>query len=479
MVVDIMILIFIVGYVFIAFEHKLKVNKAATALITAGILWVVYITASPTSVVETSSEMFKEYLVLNPHLESLSLVEQCVKFIVDFQIIDYLGEVSETLFFLMGAMTIVEIIDVHGGFSIITNRITTRDKRRLLWILACITFFMSAVLDNMTTAIVMVMLVRRIVPNYIERWVYASVIIIAANSGGAWSPIGDVTTIMLWVKGNVTTVPLIKSLLLPCIVSTVVPVIIASRILRGKVVQDETVDAQSTDIEKIVTDRERTAIFAIGVGGLLLVPVFKTLTHLPPFMGVLIVLGVLWVYTELIYRSKVNVEEDFKHRVTRVIRRIDTPTILFFLGILMAVNALSATGVLGDVARFLDDKVHNVYIISVVIGIISSVVDNVPLVAGSISMYPLVEPGALSTMADPAFMQHFVQDGTFWLFLAYCAGVGGSILIIGSVAGVVTMGIERINFAWYLKNIALMALTGYLAGAAVFILQELIFGGGL
>lgn len=467
-----MIFIFIVGYVLIAFEHKIQINKAATALITAVLLWVVYVMAAPTSVLQTAPEAFRHYLEDNPHLETQSLAHQSIRFIIDNQVVSYLGEVSETLFFLIGAMTIVEIIDVHGGFSIITNRIRTRDKKKLLWLLAFITFFMSAVLDNMTTAIVMVMLVRRIVPNYIERWVYAAVIIISANGGGAWSPIGDVTTIMLWVKGNVTTVPLAKSLLLPCLVSVAIPVAIATRILKGNIIPNDTIDPKSTSVENVITNRERTIIFIIGIGALLSVPVFKTVTHLPPFMGVLMGLGILWVYTELMYKRKLNVEERYKHRVTSVIRHIDTSTILFFLGILMAVNALSATGVLNAAADFLYQKVHNVYAINIVIGLLSAVVDNVPLVAGAMGMYPLLDPAVVPTLADPAFMQHFVQDGTFWLFLAYCAGVGGSILIIGSAAGVVVMGIERINFAWYLKNFSLMALTGYLAGAGVFILQE-------
>ncbi len=471
---EVLILVFVVGYLCIAMEHKLQINKAATALMTAGILWTIYTLALPTLSAEVSPMAFSDFLAANPSLADLPFVQQCVKFIVGSQIIEQLGEISETLFFLIGAMTIVELIDVHGGFAIITNRIKTRDKKKLLWLVSVITFFMSAVLDNMTTAIVMVMLIRRIVPNYKERWIFASLIVIAANSGGAWSPIGDVTTIMLWVKGNVTTGPLLSTLFLPSLVSMLIPTFLAARLLKGSIEPNDTIDPVSTNIEQVLTDRERTILFFLGVFCLLMVPVFKSVTHLPPFMGVLVGLSIMWIYTEILYRRKVDVQERDKHRVTSVIRRIDTPTILFFLGILMAVSALQGTGVLNSVGAFLNEKIHNVYAINLVIGFLSSVVDNVPLVAGAIGMYPQVDPAALAGMADPAFMQHFVADGSFWLSLAYCAGVGGSMLIIGSVAGVVVMGIEKINFGWYFKNISLIAMSGYLAGMGVLLLMEWI-----
>lgn len=477
--VNVMILVFIVGYLCIAMEHKLQVNKAASALMTAGILWVIYIVALPLVVPEVSGPAFADYLGLNPGVKNLPLVQQCIKFIVDVQVIESLGEISETLFFLIGAMTIVELIDVHGGFAIITNRITTRNKKKLLWLVSLLTFFMSAVLDNMTTAIVMVMLIRRIVPNYKERWIFASLIIIAANSGGAWSPIGDVTTIMLWVKGNVSTMPLISSLFLPSLVSVVIPTFLASRMLKGSIVPNDTIDPVSTNIEQVLTESQRTVLFFLGVFCLLMVPVFKSVTHLPPFMGVLVGLSVMWVYTEILYRRKVNVEDRDKHRVTKVLHRIDMPTILFFLGILMAVSALQATGVLNSLGAFLNEKLHNVYAINLIIGYLSSVVDNVPLVAGAIGMYPVADPSMLSTMADPAFMQHFVPDGAFWLSLAYCAGVGGSMLIIGSVAGVVVMGIEKMNFMWYFKNISLIAMLGYLGGMVTLLVMEYIRVGAL
>lgn len=468
-----LVAIFFAGYLLIALEHPLKVNKAGTALITGIALWVVYAMFAPQMAAQFNSEAFAAFVRANPSIMSLPLTEQCLHYIVEGQIIESLGEISETLFFLIGAMTIVEIIDVHGGFAIITNRITTRSKIRLVWIISIITFFLSALLDNMTTSIVMIMLVRRIIPNYKERWVFGSLVVIAANSGGAWSPIGDITTIMLWVNGNITSEHIIPWLILPSLVSCIIPTWIGSRFLHGMIIKsDQSSDSPSgLSLQKVITRRERLSISLIGVLCLVSVPIFKSVTHLPPFMGILLSLGVIWVYTEIVYSKKDGVDESLKHRVPRVLRRIDTPTILFFLGILLAVAALQATGVLSSAAMFLDKNVHNVYITNIFIGLLSSVVDNVPLVAASIAMYPIADAAQVASSVDPSYMSYFVTDGVFWQFLAYCAGVGGSVLIIGSVAGVVIMGIEKINFVWYMKNIAPMALAGYLAGAAVYILQ--------
>ncbi|MFQ8806617.1 MAG: sodium:proton antiporter NhaD [Alistipes indistinctus] len=306
-------------------------------------------------------------------------------------------------------MTIVELIDVHGGFSIITNRITTRKKVTLLWLISILTFFMSAVLDNMTTAIVMVMLIRRIIPEQKERWLFASIIIIAANSGGAWSPIGDVTTIMLWVKGNVTSVPLVESLLLPSLVSTIVPVWIASRSMHGMITSDGTEDKAMSNVEQVLTPRERLTMLILGVSCLLFVPVFKSLTHLPPFMGIMVGLGIMWVYTELLYRKKVDVAERDKHRVTQVIRHIDIPTILFSSGFCWPWRPCRLRGFW--MLRPGSSTGNCIILISStwIIGLMSSIVDNVPLVAGAMGMYPIVDPAMVGTMADPAFMQHFVQ----------------------------------------------------------------------
>ena len=469
---EIMVLVFIIGYFFIAIEHRVGIDKAAIALLTGGILWVLYILLSPLTVPNVFPVHFHEFVADNNGVNILPLIEQCRSYIVDVHIIESLGEISETLFFLMGAMTIVELVDVHGGFYIITDRITTRNKKLLLILIAFITFFMSSILDNLTTSIVMVMMVRKIVPNYKERWVYGSMIIIAANSGGAWSPIGDVTTIMLWIKGKITTGPVISSLFIPGLISMVVPMILATRMLKGELV--ETSRKAAGHISTILSEKERLILSAMGVLALVMVPVFKYLTHLPPFVGVLIGLSILWIYTEIIYSRK-ETTETLKHRVTRVLKRVDTATILFFLGILLAVNALQGTGVLNTMGAFLEERVHNVYLINITIGLLSAVVDNVPLVAVAMGMYPLADASMIAAAADPAFMQTFVQDGSFWLFLAYCAGVGGSLLIIGSAAGVVVMGIERITFNWYLKHFSLLALAGYLAGAGTFVLIDLFF----
>lgn len=436
-------LLFLLGYVAIAMEHPLNINKAASALLLSVALWTVYIFYAPS---------------LYPML-SLDEVREIV---TEKQIIEHLGDISEILFFLLGAMTIVELVDVHGGFSLITDRISARKKRTLLWILAFITFFLSAILDNMTTAIVMTMLLRKLLHKQQDRWLFASIIIIAANCGGAFSPIGDITTIMLWIKGNVTTSHLMPELFLPSIISMVVPTLFVSRLLKGEVdTKGATADgAAKHPAAALVTKSERTTIFLLGVGALIFVPIFKSITHLPPFIGILLGLSVLWIYTEILYKKKNQVEESRKARITQILSRIDTSTILFFLGILMSVSVLKEAHILSDFAQLLNDKIGNLYIINIVIGLISSIVDNVPLVAGAMGMYPI----------DPTSAA-FMQDGSFWVFLAYCAGVGGSILIIGSAAGVVVMGLEKINFLWYMKKISLIALIGYLIGAAIYVLE--------
>ncbi|MBO8438409.1 MAG: sodium:proton antiporter NhaD [Bacteroidetes bacterium] len=446
------IVVFILGYMAIALEHPLKVDKTASALFLGMLLWTMY------AVGVLSGDIFPD--------RNMDLLNG--------SIIEHMGDISEILFFLIGAMTIVELIDVHGGFSVITERITTRKKRKLLWLLCFVTFFMSAVLDNLTTSIVMVMLLRKLISEQKERWIFGSMIVIAANSGGAWSPIGDITTIMLWVRGNVTTEGLLSNILLPSIVSMLVPLAIISTRLDKAVLPPVAISATGNDT---VTKSDKNRFFIFGVVSLLLVPVFKSLTHLPPFIGVLFFLSLLWIYTEYYYNNK-TVNKEREYRILRVLSRIDIPTILFFLGILMAVAVLQETGILANMALYLDEKVHNVYIINIVLGILSSIVDNVPLVAAAMGMYPLADPAALSSLpaAEAAYAMNFVQDGIFWEFLSYCAGVGGSMLIIGSAAGVVVMGLEKINFIWYLKNISLLALLGYLAGAAFYIFQVWLVG---
>ena len=463
-----MVLLFVLGYVAIAMEHTIKINKAASALILCALLWVVFIYVSPQLVPNT--EEFKE-LYTSKMIEGGDLLSLVFDYVTSVQIIESIGDVAEILFFLMGAMTIVELIDVHGGFSIVTNRIQTRNKRRLLWIVAILTFFMSAVLDNMTTAIVMVTMVRKLLNDRGERWLFASIVIIAANSGGAFSPIGDVTTIMLWVKGYVTSEKIIQILILPALVSLLIPLLIVNFRLKGnlepvKVYPDANAEFSA---QNVVTERERKIIFFMGVGSLVFVPVFKSITHLPPFLGVLLGLSVLWFYTEILYHRK-RIPEKEKARISVILGRIDMSTILFFLGILMAVSALRCAGILGMMAVGLENIFQgNVYAINIIIGMLSSVVDNVPLVAGTMGMYELAPAGSVGALAP------FVQDGSFWLFLSYCAGIGGSMLIIGSAAGVVVMGLEGVNFGWYVKNISWLALLGYLSGAAVFILIESLF----
>lgn len=441
-----MICLFVLGYVAIATEHQIHVNKAASALILCSLLWTIYIFYAP---------------ALNTPVG----VQKTTEYVTKVELIEGVGEVAEILFFLMGAMTIVELIDVHGGFNIITRRITTKNKKTLLFILTGITFVMSAVLDNLTTTIVIVMLLRKLVQDQKERWYFAAVVILAANAGGAFSPIGDVTTIMLWVKGNVTTSHLIPELILPSIVAAALPMVIMSRKLHGSLEEStDVVDAESHELSvaEMVTNRERNIIFYLGIGALVFVPIFKAITHLPPYLGVSLGLGVLWVYTELMYHEKGDsIKEEKKARIQKVVKRIDMTTILFFLGILMAVNALSFAGILRELSVWLDESVGNIYAINIIIGVLSSIVDNVPLVAGAMKMYEV----------DPT-TAYFAVDGAFWLFLAYCAGVGGSILIVGSAAGVVVMGLEKVSFGWYLKEVSLIALLGYLAGALAFIIQD-------
>ena len=453
-----LVVVFIIGYLLIALEHPIKIDKSATALLLGMVMWVLFILGADALpfVVEKAAE--------HGHAGHLSDF-------VNAEILHHMGEIATTLFFLIGAMTIVELVDVHGGFSIITDRITSRDKKKLLWILSFVTFFMSAILDNLTTSIVMVLLLRKLVSDPKERWLYASMIIIAANAGGAWSPIGDITTIMLWVKGNVSTVSVIAYIILPSLVAMILPLLLVSGKLKGQL---DKVETKTNAQENHVTKKERNMLFYLGVGGLIFVPIFKTITHLPPFIGMLFSLSILWIVTELMYNKKA-LDPQRQHRLPRILQRIDSPTILFFLGILMAVAVLQSTGILGDMANLLAEKVGNVNVINIVLGFLSSIVDNVPLVAAAQGMYEIIPVEQAQALAAGHWDINFIQDGAFWLLLTYCAGVGGSMLIIGSAAGVVVMGLEKINFGWYLKNISLIAMLGYLAGAAVLIGELMLF----
>lgn len=471
----IILLIFIFGYVAIALEHPLKLDKAATALIIGVLTWTVYILNaenilnlgySPSwsefgNQVKIITDYIKPTLTESQWKESswastIIAFNSPYHFVVE-ELEHHLIEISEILFFLLGAMTIVEIVDQHEGFKVITDRITTTNKVKLLWIIGTITFFMSSVLDNLTTTIVMVALLRQLIDDKKTRWFFVSMVVLAANSGGAWSPIGDVTTIMLWIGGQITALGIITKVFLPSLVSITVPLIIASFYMNGSVKRPVRINHGVS----ITSGRERTIVFIIGVGALLFVPVFKTITHLPPYMGMLFGLGVLWILTERMHRSK-PIEVADRLKVFNILRKVDTPTVLFFLGILSAVACLQSAGHLNIMAGFLSDHLGNVYLINAAIGLLSSIVDNVPLVAGSMGMYHIALPGSTG------FDSFFVQDGRFWELLAYCAGTGGSILIIGSAAGVAAMGIEKIDFIWYLKKISWLAVLGYFSGLATY-----------
>jgi Na+/H+ antiporter NhaD/arsenite permease-like protein len=433
MITTLMIIVFVLGYMAIALEHPIKVDKAASALLIGGICWALY----------AFSGVDAHHM--NEHLSH------------------HLVGIAEILFFLLGAMTIVELIDAHEGFSIITDKITTNKKVALMWILSLITFFFSAALDNLTTAIVMSALLTKLIKDKEDLWMFAGMVILSANAGGAWSPIGDVTTIMLWIGGQVTASNIITSVFLPSVVCALVPLIYLTFKLKGEITRPVAVESKEHYTDP-TTPFERNLIFYMGVGGLLFVPIFKTITHLPPYVGMLLSLGVLWLVTEVLHRSK-NHEQKSQLSVIGVMKKVDVPTIFFFLGILLAVAALQSAGQLDIVANYLSDtfngqSIEGIYIINMIIGLLSSIVDNVPLVAGAIGMYPIAETGFYAT------------DGMFWEFLAYCAGTGGSVLIIGSAAGVAVMGILKIDFIWYMKNISLLALIGYLSGAATYILMQ-------
>jgi len=429
MFITLMIVVFVLGYAAIAFEHPIKIDKAASALITGVLVWTLFVfTGAETHFIEE-------------------------------ELLHHLSEISSILFFLLGAMTIVELVDAHEGFAIITDKITTTKKVRLLWIISVLTFFFSAALDNLTTSIVMISLLRKLIDDKHDRWFFAGIVVVAANAGGAWSPIGDVTTTMLWIGGQLSTMTIITSLFIPSLVAMLVPLIILTFTMKGNITRPKRMDGIE-HYTNPTTKFERNLIFFLGVAGLLFVPIFKTVTHLPPFMGMMLSLGVLWAVTEIIHSSK-NSEDKSQLSVIGVLRKVDTASVLFFLGILLAVAGLQSAGQLVLMAGSLNDLfAGNVYAINIVIGLFSAIVDNVPLVAGSMGMYEIAETG------------DFAKDGVFWQFLAFCAGTGGSALIIGSAAGVAVMGLEKIDFVWYLKKISILALIGYFAGAGTYILIQ-------
>jgi Na+/H+ antiporter NhaD/arsenite permease-like protein len=453
----IIIILFVVGYGCIALEHPLKINKTASALLLGVLLWTLIALGGEGTIFNLElQEIFSKMSSLFNEGET-----GFTSWIIGHELLTHLGSISEILFFLMGAMTIVELIDTYGGFKIITDKIKTSNRVSFLWIIAILAFFMSAVLDNMTTTIVMVTLLRKLVADKKERWFFASMIVLAANAGGAWSPIGDVTTIMLWVDGKVSAGNIMIKTFLASIVSIIVPLIILSFRMKGNFARpQDKISTDSTDSHSsgiITSYNERLLILCMGVGALLFVPVFKFITHLPPYLGMLLGLGALWVLTEILKRKHPE-RDNNKLAIPTILSKIDLPSILFFLGILLAVAALEVCGHLTLLAGSLNniplEETGKYFVISYIIGFLSSIVDNVPLVAGAMGMYS------------------FEIDHYFWEFLAYCAGTGGSILIIGSAAGVAAMGLEKIDFIWYVKKISLLAIIGYTAGALTFVAQH-------
>jgi Na+/H+ antiporter NhaD/arsenite permease-like protein len=426
-IMSIMIIaVFVLCYSMIALEHPLKIHKTASALIAAGLMWTLYSFASPDGIHH--------------------VVEQLT---------EKLAETAAIVFFLIGAMTIVEVTDSHGGFEIITSRIKATKLSSLLWVIGFITFFLSSILDNMTTTIVMVALMKNLLKHHHQRLFFAGIIVIAANAGGAWSPIGDVTTTMLWIGGQVTTLNIMKTTFLASIVCMVVPLVLASFMLKGAVEAPDKIEGGGVN----TTQFEKTVMFFMGMGSLIFVPIFKTITHLPPYLGILFALGVLWLTGNLLHRRK-SAEEKEHLTLTKALRKIDMASVVFFIGILLAVATLSANGMLPALAQWLDVKLGNQTLIVIIIGMVSAVVDNIPLVAASMGMYPLAQ---------------FPADSFIWEFMAYCAGTGGSMLIIGSAAGVAAMGLEKIEFFWYAKRIGPLAAAGYFAGIATYIMQYKMF----
>jgi Na+/H+ antiporter NhaD/arsenite permease-like protein len=440
------IAIFVLGYAAIVFEHPLKLNKTAPALLTGVLCWTVYILGTPDNHFFEEAEFLKYASGFNSPYTLTDLYAGYV----GIELAHHLAEISQIIFFLMGAMTIVELIDIHQGFKVITNRIRTKDSRQLLWILCILTFFLSALLDNLTTSIVMVSLLRKLIHDSHQRKFFAGIIIIAANAGGAWSPIGDVTTTMLWIGGQVNAANIIMQIFIPSVICLLVPLIYLSFKMKGDVTRADYDYKLAEETETIKGSRRM--LFA-GVAALVFVPIFKTVTHLPPYMGMLLGLGFVWVVSELIHIDKTE-EEKKPYSAVHALSKIDTSSVLFFFGILVAIGALESTHLLSGLAMWMNDTIGNLDLIVFVIGVASSIIDNVPLVAASMGMYDMVT---------------YPPDSKLWEFMAYCAGTGGSILIIGSASGVAVMGMERIDFMWYVRNISFLAFIGYVAGAVTYL----------
>ena len=440
--------VFVIGYILIALEHPIKINKTATALLTGVICWTIFMVSGPhdTQLASTQYTTFSEEARASSP-EGVTGQEIHTEYVIH-SLAEHLSEIAQILFFLMGAMTIVELVDSHRGFKFITDRINTKSPKTLLWVICWVTFILSAILDNLTTTIVMVSLTRKMVSNRDMRLFFAGMIIVAANAGGAWSPIGDVTTTMLWIGGQITAANIVPALIIPSIVCMLVPLLYLSLTLKGTLGERRSTTAEDQSVPKTAN-----LMLAVGVSALVSVPVFKTVTHMPPYLGMMLGLGVLWVVSELV-NSELDESKKRHYTAAHALSRIDMPSVLFFLGILLAVGSLQSMTLLQSFAQFLNDALGDNRIIITLIGILSAIVDNVPLVAASMGMYS---------------METYPVDHLIWEYLAYCAGTGGSILVIGSAAGVAAMGMEKIDFIWYLKKISLLAAMGYFAGAAVYL----------
>ncbi len=458
----VMIIVFILGYMLIVFEHVNKINKAASALLIGVALWTIYALAGESILANGFSHTWHAFQATFEN--GTPGVEDMRHFITHVELFHHLAEISSILFFLIGAMTIVEVVDKYQGFSIITNQIHTTNVRALLWIVSIITFFMSALLDNLTTTIIILTLLQKMISRKEFRWIFASLVIMSANAGGAWSPIGDVTTIMLWIGGQITAASIVEHLFVPSLVNMLVVTTILSYYIKGRALRPQLEQAEQ---EQFTTKKEQLFILIIGATALISVPVFKTVTHLPPFLGMMLGLGLLWVITDR-YLKRVEKVDHRKLTVIAALKSIDIPTILFFLGILLGVSALQSAGQLDALAAWLGSHFANVYAQNFIIGVISAIVDNVPLVAASMGMYD-IQP-----LTSAPALQQFVVDGPFWELLAYCAGTGGSLLIVGSAAGVAAMGIEHLNFVWYMKFMGWIAFAGYVAGIATYFLQNMV-----
>jgi Na+/H+ antiporter NhaD/arsenite permease-like protein len=463
-----MIVVFVVGYICITLEHTLKIDKAAIALVTGILCWTIYVTGKDDIVKlenvkeyaeKEFSNTYKNEVIETTTSNNKDTYDIIQHYVTEVQLFEHLSEIASILFFLMGAMTIVEIIDLHGGFRVVTEKITTSSKFKLLWIIGILSFFFSAALDNLTTSIIMVSLTRKFIADQKDRWIFLGMVIISANAGGAWSPIGDVTTTMLWIGDQITSVEIITNLFIPSLVCFIVPATILSFRMKGEIKRPDDsfmVNSHHTSVF------QRNFVFIAGVAGLIFVPIFKSVTHLPPFMGMMLSLGILWLITDIMHRKR-DADERKYFSAFHALEKMDVPTVLFFLGILLAVGSLQSAGQLNEMSIFLEKNIgtqtdNGIYIIGIIIGLLSAIIDNVPLVAAAMGMYPIEASG------------YFMQDGLFWEFLAYCAGTGGSVLIIGSAAGVAIMGLEKIPFFWYVKKISLLAFIGYLCGAITYIL---------